>query len=140
MESLPLSQPELILAETPEDTSGWWTWTSWQVILILVNALLGLITFEWAWYQTYRFRKPIAELENLLPAFRRNDAKFWHKLTFYPGALTLLWPRFWFGVVDVTILCFFMKIFLIGQPMAEPLTGCRRVLIRWIFKFFTFNF
>jgi len=141
MESLPISQPDVIIFEIPQDgdASGW-SWTDWQVILILVNAVAGLITFEWAWYKTYRFRKPIAEVDDLLPAFRRNDAKYWHKWTHYPGAVTILWPRFWFGVIDVAILCFFMKLCLIGQPMAEPIGGCRRLLIRWLFKFFTFNF
>ena len=27
-----------------------WKWYSWQVVLLILNAVLGLILFEWAWY------------------------------------------------------------------------------------------
>ena len=79
-----------------DDTGGGdarWTWYSWQVILIILNALLGLIAFEWAWYTTKRHRDPPPGLEELMPAFRRVDAHKWRKWSFYPGALTLIFPR-----------------------------------------------
>ena len=64
----------------------------------MINAILGFIALEWAWCKLLRFRKPILALENAMPAFRRHDAQKWRKWTFYPGALTLLLPRFFFGV------------------------------------------
>jgi len=36
-----------------------WKWYSWQVILLELNAVIGLILFEWAWYKNRRWRKPI---------------------------------------------------------------------------------
>ena len=106
----------------------------------MVNAVLGLISFEWAWYKLYRFRRPIPELESLMPAFRRNDVKYWRKWLYYPGAVTIMWPRFLFGVIDASILVLLVKIVLIGQPMREPIVGFRRSLVRYIFKFWTFLF
>lgn len=117
-----------------------WKWDSWQVILLLLNASLGLILFEWAWYKNRRWRKPITELDILLPAFRRTDAEHWHKWMLYPGAVTLLIPRFLFGVVLVFVLCILIKIGLICQPMDEPITGCRKHFIRWSYRIITFLF
>ena len=117
-----------------------WTWGSWQVILIMLNAALGLILFEWAWYKMRHYRKPIKELNELLPAFRRTDAERWSKWKFYPGAVTLLLPRFLFGVGLGMILSIFLCLALIGQPMDKPISGCRRVAIRWGYKFLTFWF
>ena len=51
-----------------------WTWGSWQVILLIINAVLGLIIFEWSWAKCYRFRNPIKELDDLIPEWRRDDA------------------------------------------------------------------
>lgn len=137
MTSLPLPQPEMI-TET-EDNSGW-TWSSWPVILLMINAVVGLISFEWGWYKLYRFRRPIPELEYLMPAFRRNDVQHWRKWMFYPGAVTIMWPRILFAVIDASIIVLMVKICLIGQPMKEPIVGCRKRLVRYIFKFWTFLF
>ena len=42
---------------------AFWEWiTIWKVLIIL-NAIFGLIIFEKAWYTTRRFRKPIQELD-----------------------------------------------------------------------------
>ena len=35
--------------ETTEINGSNWSWTSWKVILLISNAVLGLIAFEWAW-------------------------------------------------------------------------------------------
>ena len=64
--------------------------------------------------QNRRWRKPIMDLDILLPAFRRTDADKWHKWMLYPGAMTLLIPRFFLGVINVLILVIFVKISLIG--------------------------
>ena len=119
---------------------GKWTWSSWQVILILVNAVLGLIAFEYAWWKARRFRRPVAELDALMPAFRRNDVVKWRKWAFYPGALTMCLPRFLFGVSVGFLLTIFLTLALIGQAKDEPIRGCRRVIIRWTYKFLTFLF
>ena len=56
-----------------EQNQGW-TWGSWQVILLILNAVLGIIIFEWCWSKTYRFRNPIKELDDMVPEWRRDDA------------------------------------------------------------------
>ena len=80
------------------------------------------------------------ELDILLPAFRRTDCDKWHKWMLYPGAVTLLIPRFLFGVVTVLILVVFVKIALLCKPMNEPITGCRKCFIRWCYRISCFLF
>ena len=109
--------PDSLTSDTTDTTVEGWSWGSWQVILLLANAGLGLVAFEWAWYMMYRYRKPIPELEELMPAFRRDDSKRWAKWKFYPGAVTIMLPRLIFGIVLGLTLCIFLKIMLIGQPL-----------------------
>ena len=80
-----------------QDQVGW-SWSGWRVKLLLANALLGLILFEWAWAHTSRFRKSILEFDDMMPGFRRDDAKQWSKWALYPGAMTIMLPRFLLGV------------------------------------------
>lgn len=117
-----------------------WTWSSWQVILLLLNAGFGLIMFEWAWYVLYRFRKPISDLDEMLPAFRRNDAKKWRKLLFYPGAVTMLLPRMLVVCSMVLVASFFSQLFLCCHPKDKPIRGCRRFLIKLVFRVAAFLF
>ena len=42
-------------------------------ILLLINAVLGIIAFEWAWFKFKRFRNPNKELSALYPGLRRDD-------------------------------------------------------------------
>ena len=46
---LPLSEHESLANK--------WNWYSWQVILLILNAVFGLIAFEWAWNRTKRHRE-----------------------------------------------------------------------------------
>ena len=43
-------------SDTEQDSSSSWYWTP---KLLIANAIIGLILFEWAWYKTYRARNPI---------------------------------------------------------------------------------
>ncbi len=58
---------------------SWWPFFTWVNILLVLNAILGLVVFEWAWFKTRRFRKPIAELNAQFPELCRNDAPNWKK-------------------------------------------------------------
>ena len=106
----------------------------------MTNAVLGLMLFEWAWWRMRHYRKPIKELNDLLPAFRRDDAVRWSKWKFYPGAVTIMLPRFFFGVGLGMFLSIFLFFALIGQPMDKPISGLRSMIIRWAYKFSTFWF
>ena len=90
-----------------------WHWYSWQVILIILNALLGLAAIEWAFHKMRFFRKPIPELNELMPAYRRDDVEKWARWKFYPGALTILIPRFLFTICLGIILILLLKVMLI---------------------------
>ena len=69
-----------------------------------------------------------------MPAFRRNDSKKWGKWKFYPGAVTIMLPRLVFGITLALLHCIIVWFMLIGQAKDQPIRGCRRVTIRWIFK------
>lgn len=124
--------------ENPGDDSDRWTWHSWQVILLMLNAVTGVILLEWAWYKNYRFRKPIKELETVLPEFHRADALKWARWKFYPGAMTIMIPRFLFSVVFGTLACILIWLVLLGHPMDAQITGCRRRSLRVIYKVWAF--
>ena len=89
----------------------------------MINAVVGILIFEWAWRKNSRFRKPIDELDKLMPAFHRSDAQKWAKWKYYPGAMTLMIPRFLTGVLLGIALCLLMAIALIGQPRDAPIEG-----------------
>ena len=111
------------------------------MILLISNALIGICLLEWAWKKNLRFRKPIAELDKLMPAFRRYDAENWAKWKHYPGAMTLMIPRFLTGVLLGFIFCILISLALIGQSMEEPIKGrCKKCVIRSLYKFFVFLF
>ena len=40
----------------------YWEYVTWMNVLLTLNAVLGIILFESAWYETRRYRKPILEL------------------------------------------------------------------------------
>ena len=46
---------------TEENTylEKWHWYYSTAIILATINAILGLVTLEWAWYNTRRYRQPI---------------------------------------------------------------------------------
>ena len=86
--------------------SNWSIHAGWITVVIVLNAILGLIMFEWAWKDTYRYRNPIKELDDKFPAYRRTDAAKWKKCHFYIGAMTILVPRMLsivFNMVGLTL-------------------------------------
>jgi 1-acyl-sn-glycerol-3-phosphate acyltransferase len=51
--------------------------------------------------------------------------------------MTLLIPRFLFGVFCCVLLLIIVKVLLIGLPKDKPIKqGCRKTLLRWSYKFF----
>ena len=82
--------------------------------LLIMNAVLGLLLFEWAWYKTYKVRNPIQELDDIFPAYRRRDAPKWQKWRFYPGAITLLLPRMILAILGGISLTIFINVTMVG--------------------------
>ena len=122
----------------PETYDGHWTWGSWQVILLILNAVAGLIWFEWAWRQTVRFRNPVAELEELMPSYRRLDAPHWRKICFYPGAVTIMIPRLviCFAFVLAGGLC--SQVLLCCHREDRPLSCWRKFIHTFLFRLGSF--
>ena len=107
---------------------AYWPLFTWTNILLLFNAIFGLLMFEWAWHKTRRFRNPIQELDTQFPELRRFDGPKWAKWKHYPGAVTLMIPRFIICMLLLLLLIILLNIFLIGHSRERPITGCRKFL------------
>ena len=105
------------------------------MILVSVNALMGLITFEWAYQTTRRFRLPMSDLHSKFPNFCRLDSHLWSRWKMWPGAMTMLWPRFIICCILGVILWGVAAILLIGQKPEQPVVGCRRGCMRFWYVF-----
>ena len=107
--------------------------TFWNMVIFL-NAVCGIIIFEYSWWKMKRFRNPNKELDVLYPGYRRDDIINWSKWKMYPGAATILLPRMLFLVVSMISLMIWINIFMIGQEEGVPLTGCRKRGLAFIYK------
>ena len=114
----------------------WWPLVTWTNIFLIANAIAGVCAFEWAWHKTRRFRNPIIELNAQFPELCRYDAPKWQKWKQYPGAMTLLIPRFIVCFLCMVVIAIFINIWLIGHNRVDPITGCRRMLCVGTLKFF----
>jgi hypothetical protein len=102
------------------------------IVWCSIYAIIGLLTFEWAWSQIKSVREVNEERDTKYPAFRRYDAINWKKWKFYPGAIILMPLRFILMVL-VLLLCYTLtRIFTIGHNLrAGPLVGRKaKVLLR----------
>lgn len=104
-------------------------------ILLCINALLGLIMFEWAWCSTSRCRTQPVEVDDLFPTFRRVDARRWRKWRFYPGAMTLLLPRLIGSITAGLLLVVQISICMLCHDRSKPLQdGCRKWCLKWVYN------
>ena len=85
------------------------------ITVLIINAVIGITAFNWAWKKSDRFRNPNEKLLALFPAYRRSDAERWTKWKFLLGSVILFVPRLiWFGIL-LSIFTLFMKVLMIGQ-------------------------
>lgn len=108
------------------------------ITFAIINALLGLIVFEWAWYTTRRLRNPIHELNAQFPELCRPDAPRWWKWKHYPGAMTMMLPRFVLLLLLGPLLALCIKICMCCHDRNKPMNVVRRWLCRTTFNFFIF--
>ena len=112
---------------------------TWHLIVLITNAMLGIILFEWAWIKMYVHRTlpgQLPELHEKMAAFRRLDADKWRKWQFYPGAMTVLVPRLVLGATFGVLLLLMLTISLIGYDRSKPMAdGCRKWMVRKIYLF-----
>jgi hypothetical protein len=107
----------------------------WWGIVLIINAIVGLISFEWAWMRAYRFRNPNKMLDEVFFMFCRKDAQKWARWKFYPGALTLLIPRFIVGFTCLLVLIFTSFLLNFGYNSEVPIqNGCRKFLIKLSYR------
>jgi NADH:ubiquinone oxidoreductase subunit 3 (subunit A) len=60
------------------------------IIIFSVQAILGILLFEFAYSRTAPYRNIDEERDCIYPAFRRNDVHNWSRWKFYPGAMLLM--------------------------------------------------
>jgi len=89
--------------------------------LAILNAVLGLALFEWVWGQTEKHRTVVEERDRHFPAWRRNDAPKWNKMTMYPLAATILIPRLFVFFGSVFLHFVLHKIILFGHDIEQPI-------------------
>jgi len=108
---------------------------SWvhAIIWPVLNALVGILFFEWCWYITKPIRNIDESRDSRYPAFRRYDAVKWRRWKYYPGAVTLLPLRMTFAFMNLVICFILLAIVTIGADLEKPLTGCRKRAIACIY-------
>ncbi len=111
------------------------------LILLSINALLGLLMFEFAWKKMKPFYNVNEERDSKYPAYRRNDAKNWKKWKFYPGALTILPIRLISCVLAMLLTFVALKVLTIGYKYqrGSPITGWRAKVFKYPFMFFGYS-
>ena len=104
------------------------------VTLLIINALVGLVMFEFAWAATKRYRKLDELRDSRFPAWRRNDVKNWSRLKLYPTALTIMPFRVISFVVANVIVALINKVILLGLDLEKPIPVSRRNLTKIVFQ------
>ena len=97
-------------------------------IYILLNALTGVLLFEWAWSKTDRVRRIDEKRDSLFPAWRREDTHKWSRLRFYPGAVTILPLRFLCLLLLAMITYPVVRLIFIGVDITKKVPDSRRRL------------
>ena len=122
---------------------AWYDYFTWTSVLLVLNAILGIMMLEWAWSKTSRYRNPIAELNAQFPELSRHDALNWRKWKLYPGAMTVLIPRLLAMLFIATIMVILVNLFLLGHKRKAAMGPIRTFLCRtsvkvcvWLIAFF----
>lgn len=79
------------------------------VTFLILNAIIGILAFEWAWGKVKAIRNYDEKRDSRYPAFRRMDVKKWDKLKFYIGAVTVMPFRVIFALVIIFVTFFIVK-------------------------------
>ncbi len=106
---------------------------------ILGYMFLGLLLFEYSYFQLKSARNVNESRDSRYPPFRRQDAANWKRWKFYPGALTIL-PLRLVIMALIGILCYLsIRIVTIGYNFdsGKAMTGCRGKMVRGLTAFFS---
>jgi hypothetical protein len=109
-----------------------------QILLyyMIFQAVFGIVAFEWAYNKVYRFRQIDAEREEYFKAIKRQDAPYWARWKFYPGAMFTMLTRIVLLATGLIVLFVSIQLFCIGHnfdkgPMPD---GFRKKLIHKIYR------
>ena len=108
------------------------------MICVYANAVFGIILFEIFYPKVSRIQvmhSKYAHINKHFPLYRREDAKSWSRLKFWPGAMTVLIPRTFFYTSSLIFITLGTKIVLCGLKGGEPIKGKRLscVMLLWDF-------
>jgi lysophosphatidylcholine acyltransferase/lyso-PAF acetyltransferase len=101
--------------------------------LLVINAIIGLALFEFAWASTKRHRNQDEARDSRFPAWRRNDVKNWSKLKLYPAALTIMPAKLLGFVLSNVMIALCNKAILFGLDLDQPIPVHRRNLTKIVF-------
>ena len=102
---------------------------------LTINAVLGLVIFEYAYWQSRRLRNVDEDRDSKFPAMRRTDVRKWRRWKFWPFAMTLLPLRIFGLIFFVFSIIMKSKLLTCGHDFnKEPLkAGFRKMLLyKWI--------
>ena len=78
------------------------SWSTFFTIYMVIQAIIGILLFEWAWKKTKRVRECPKELNHKFYSFCRLDAHKWRRWKLYPCAITTMPTRL---VLMIVTLC-----------------------------------
>lgn len=112
------------------------SWTRLLLTYLILQAIIGIAAFEWAYSKVYRFREVDEAREAYFTAVRRQDAPHWRRWKFYPGAMFTMPTRVVLLFLGIVVLFICLQVLTIGHnfdkgPMPD---GCRKRLIRNIYR------
>lgn len=102
---------------------------------LVLNAVVGLAIFEYAYYVSRRLRDIDENRDSKFPAMRRTDIRKWHRCKFWPFAMTLLPLRIFLLIFLGVSIVTKSKILACGHDFNKgPLkAGFLKVLLyKWI--------
>lgn len=74
------------------------------VIYLIVQAILGILLFEWAYSKTDRHRTFNKERDEKFHSYRRLDAGKWGRFNMYPGAILVMPTRLLLCIITLSIM------------------------------------
>lgn len=103
---------------------------------MILQAFVGFIMIEWAFYKTRRYRDGNEDRDSKYPGYRRLDVSKWARWKFYPGALIIMPTKCFALCFIMIVLAFFIKFACIGHDFKVdgPLpNGWRKTMVSWVF-------
>ena len=79
------------------------SWSTFFMIYMVIQGIIGVLLFEWAWGKTKKVRECPRELNHKFHSFCRLDAHKWRRWKLYPCAITTMPTRMFLMIVTLCI-------------------------------------